>query len=80
VDKDRSPLVSADGRPYSGCYVNAQVEVWAQDHKSFGKRINAQLLGVQFVEDGDSFQAGAPPANPEDFGDLSADENSMLED
>lgn len=79
IDRNRTPLVAADGRPYSGCYVNAQVEVWAQDN-SYGKRINAQLLGVQFAEDGDSFQAGAPPANPDDFGDLSADENSMLED
>lgn len=79
VDIDRSPLVAVDGRPYSGCYVNAQVEVWAQDNK-FGKRINAQLLGVQFVRDGDSFGAGAPPADPESFGDLSADDSGMLDD
>jgi hypothetical protein len=73
IDRDRSPLVAADGRPYSGCYANVQVEVWAQDN-SYGKRINAQLLGVQFVKDGDAFGGGAQPSNPDDFGDLSADE------
>jgi hypothetical protein len=41
VDGDRSPLTAADGRPYSGCYVNAIVQVWAQQNK-WGKRINAQ--------------------------------------
>lgn len=81
VDRDRSPLVAADGKVYSGCYTNGQVEVWAQDN-SFGKRINAQLLGVQFSRDGDSFGAGAPPAAPDDFDDLSAapDAGSSLMD
>lgn len=83
IDRDRSPLIESDGRPYSGCYVNMQIEVWAQDN-SFGKGINAQLLGVQFVRDGDSFGGGAAPANPDDFGDLSAEGeegagNSMLD-
>ena len=35
---------------YSGCYGNLLVEFWGQDN-SFGKRINASLLGVQFVKD-----------------------------
>ena len=30
IDGDRTPLVEADGRPYSGCYVNAIVDIWAQ--------------------------------------------------
>lgn len=78
LDANKSPLVAADGRPYSGCYVNAQIEVWAQDN-SYGKRINAQLLGVQFVRDGDSFSAGASPSDPDDFGDLSAGTSSMVD-
>lgn len=73
VDRDRSPLVAADGRPYSGCYANVIVEVWAQNN-AYGKRINAQLMGVQFVKDGDSFGAGGRAADPDDFPDLSADE------
>lgn len=80
IDRDRTPLVAADGRPYSGCYANVQVEVWAQDNQ-YGKRINAQLLGVQFVRDGDSFGGGARPADPDDFGDLSAEgSGSALDD
>jgi len=56
IDRDKSPLVEEDGRPYSGCYVNAMIELWRQDNQ-YGKRINANLLGVQFVRDGESFGA-----------------------
>ena len=68
-DADKSILVEADGKPYGGCYVNAVVEIWAQDNK-FGKRVNASLGGVQFYRDGDAF-AGGGVANEDDFDDLS---------
>lgn len=71
VDRDRSPLTKEDGKPYSGCYVNAKVEFWTQDN-NYGQRVNCTLLGVQFVKDGDAFGAGSPPANPDDFPDLDA--------
>lgn len=73
VDRDRTPLTEKDGRIYSGCYVNAKVELWVQDNK-WGQRVNASLLGVQFVNDGDAFGSGSPPANPDDFPDLDAGE------
>jgi hypothetical protein len=69
LDRDKSPLVEADGRPYAGCFVNAKVNIWAQDNQ-FGKRINATLMGVQFHSDGDAF-AGGRVASPDDFDDLS---------
>lgn len=69
VDRDRSPLTAADGRPYSGCYCNVIIELWCQDNQ-YGKRINAQLKGVQFVKDGDAFGGGTPPAQAEEFSDL----------
>lgn len=72
VDRDRSPITKDDGKLYSGCYANAKVEIWAQDNQ-YGQRVNATLLGVQFVKDGDAFGAGAPPANPDDFPDLDAE-------
>lgn len=72
VNRDRSPVTEDDGVIYSGCYVNAKVEIWVQDNQ-WGKRVNATLLGVQFVKDGDSFAGGPPPANPDDFPDLDAD-------
>lgn len=65
IDGNRSPLTAADGKPYAGCYVNAIVEVWSQDNR-FGKRINASLLGVQFVRDGERL-AGGGVAAADDF-------------
>lgn len=54
---------------YSGCYVHAKVEFWAQDN-SFGRRINCSLLGVMFAEDGESFGGGAAPAQASDFASM----------
>jgi hypothetical protein len=70
-DRLRKPVTAEDGVIYSGCYVNAKVLIWAQDNK-WGKRINCQVLGVQFARDGDSFAAGAPPAEADDFPELDA--------
>lgn len=69
IDRDRTALIQADGRPYAGCYVNAVIEIWAQDN-NFGKRVNASLSGVQFLRDGDAF-AGGGVAAPDDFDDIS---------
>jgi hypothetical protein len=68
-DRNRVPLQPEDGKPYSGCYVNASIELWPQDNKDYGKRINAQLRGVQFVKDGDAFAAGTA-ASEDEFEDL----------
>jgi len=62
----RSPITAADGIIYSGCYVNGILEVWAQQHPQHGKRINASLLGVQFVEDGERLSGGST-ATADDF-------------
>lgn len=71
-DKDGvTTLTEADGRPYSGCYVNAiGVEIYGFQHVKFGKRICAQLRGLQFLRDGDAFAAGTP-ADDNEFGDVS---------
>ena len=55
VDRDKTPLIEADGKPYGGCYVNVSVDVYAMDKPGMGKSVNATLLAVQFVEDGESF-------------------------
>lgn len=76
-DRDgKSILVEADGRPYGGCYVNGIVDVWVQDNQ-FGKRINASLMGLQFVGDGDAFSGGRTAAD-EDFESL--EEGAQAED
>lgn len=69
IDKDKSPLTEADGKPYAGCYVNASVEIWSQENK-FGKTLRCELLGLQFAGDGDAFAAGSV-ADESDFEDLS---------
>lgn len=76
IDADKSPLVEADGKPYAGCYVNASVELWAQDNK-FGKTVRCTLLGVQFAKDGDAFSAGSV-ASEDDFDDLGVGNEEAL--
>lgn len=57
-DRDgKTPLTQADGRPYSGAIVNGIVEFWAQEN-SYGRRLNASLMGVQFVKDAEAFSGG----------------------
>ena len=54
IDRDKTPLSEEDNKPYAGCYVNAIFSLWAQNN-NYGKRINAQLDGVQFYADGEPF-------------------------
>lgn len=68
IDRDKSPLVQADGRPYGGCYVNAIVDIWCQTKTYPG--IRCTLQGLQFFRDGDAF-SGSAPADPDEFADLS---------
>lgn len=67
VDRAKNLLAEKDGVIYSGCYVNASVEVWAQAKDYPGVRCT--LLGVQFFADGDSFSGAAKPL-PDDFEQL----------
>ena len=57
LDKDKTPLTQADGKVYSGCFVDVSMDIWAQDNK-FGKRINAKLLAIRFVDGGPAFSGG----------------------
>lgn len=75
IDRDKTPLTAADGKPYAGCYVNASVEIFAYDSSGIG--ISASLKGVQFVRDGDAFGGGAP-ASADEFDDLGVEEEADL--
>jgi len=57
IDQDRAPLAEDDNVVYAGCYVNAIFSLWAQNNQ-YGKRINAQLDGVQFAKAGEPFGEG----------------------
>lgn len=72
LGQDKAPLVQADGKPYAGSYVNAIISLWAQQNK-YGKRVNAQLAGVQFLRDGESF-GGGTPADVDEFDTVEGDD------
>lgn len=78
IDRDRSRLTQQDGRPYSGCYINAIVEIYGQDN-THGKGMRCGLKGIQFHSDGDAFQGGAP-ASADDFEDLTDGAHADEED
>jgi hypothetical protein len=69
IDRDRTELTKRDGRPYSGCYCNVKVDIYAQDN-THGKGMRANLLGIQFLRDGDAFGGGGRKAKVDDFEDL----------
>lgn len=77
IDRNRAPLTKEDGRPYAGCLVNVVVRLWAQDNQ-FGKRINAQLQGVQFAGEGEAF--GSAPFNPNEHFEAAPDESGADND
>ncbi|XWN29913.1 MAG: DUF2815 family protein [Devosia sp.] len=54
IGTDGRSMVTAaeDCAIYAGCYVNAKVRIWAQDN-NYGKRINCELVAIQFSRDGE---------------------------
>ena len=74
VDRNGAPLTEKDGRIYGGCYALAHISLWTQDNQ-YGQKINANLLGLQFLRDGDAFSGGPAPSRAEDFAPLDADED-----
>ena len=77
IHRDRTPLQEEDEVVYAGCYVNAIVEPWAQNNQ-YGKRINANLLGIQFVADGEPFGDGGKVASADDFADIEDEDDEEL--
>jgi len=67
IDRNKAPLTASSGKPYGGCYVNATMDIYAQDGENQG--IRCGLLAVQFFRDGDSF-GGAGKGKADDFDDL----------
>lgn len=69
MDNDTTPIYKTDGslyegkggRIYSGCYVRAKVDFYAQDNSN-GKGIRAELKVVQRLKNGDAFGGGTPPS------------------
>jgi len=71
----KEPIVEEDEILYAGCFVNAIIDPWAQDN-NWGKRINANLLGIQFVKDGEPF-GDATVAEADDFDEVSEEDEDL---
>ena len=69
INRDKTPLVEDDEIVYAGCYVNAIIDMWGQNNQ-YGKRVNANLLGIQFVKDGEPFGDGGKTADADEFDEL----------
>ena len=70
LNKDRSAIRTDNGVVYAGCYVDVLIRPWVQNN-SHGKKINANLLAVQFRRDGEAFADDTRPDPTEVFEDLS---------
>lgn len=73
LNKDKSPILEEDGILYAGCYVNVLFDIWIQNN-SYGKRANANLLGLQFAKDGEPLGGGSSVADEDDFDCFDDDE------
>lgn len=60
--------------PYSGCYVNAKIEIYALN-KGTTQGVYANLLAVQFCKDGEAFGGGMAPT-ADGFGEVAGFEDS----
>lgn len=68
VNRDKTPLTAEDDVIYPGCVVNARIRLWYQDNQ-YGKRVNANLLGVQFIKDGDRLGNRGPRVTADEMFD-----------
>jgi hypothetical protein len=75
VALDGSALSESDGKPYSGCYINMNVDVYAYDKDpKHGRRICASLRSVQFVAEGEPFGGGENIDASKEFDDVDPNE------
>lgn len=66
-----------DSAPYSGAWANVKINIWAQNNK-WGKRINAGLMGVQFVRHDDRLSGAGRVASIEEFGLAASDADADI--
>lgn len=64
---------------YRGAIVNAKISIWAQDN-AYGQRVNAQLMGVQFVRKGEPLGGGGRTASADEFEAIAAPEETGSDD
>lgn len=67
LDQRKNVIADDDGTLYSGCYVNATVDIWAQTGDNQG--IRCSLTAIQKAGDGDAF-SGASKGSADDFDEV----------
>lgn len=73
-------ILEKDGLIYGGAFVNARVNLWAQDN-DWGKRINCELQAIQFVAHGESFEGGGIDPNvADDFDEVDEPDDEDFDD
>ena len=77
IDQKLNDLSPADGKPYGGCFVNAKLDIWAQDN-DWGKGIRATLITVQMLKDGDAF-SNVPRPSSEGFKEEEVSDDAGVE-
>lgn len=76
IDRDKSSLKRSDDKVYSGAYVNVMIKPWKQSN-DHGKKINANLLVVQYFKKGEKFGAATGATQQdidEGFDEIDADD------
>lgn len=71
ADENRNEITIASGKVYSGGKGNVIVRLWAQDNK-YGKRINAELQGIQHTGHDEKLSSGGRLASLDEFKPVSA--------
>lgn len=76
LNRDKSPLIESDGKPYPGCYVDIEVEFFAMDKS--GPQVWCRLIQVRFRNDGEAFSKRVrEEPNPDVFEDLETVDDLM---
>lgn len=78
VDEKLNPVTAEDAKFYAGCYVNATVKAWAQDN-GFGKRINWQLVNIQYLRKGEPFGEKPVPVSSTLKEEVCEDDNTQVD-
>ena len=78
VDMLKNDLSADSGKPYSGCFVHATIDLFPYA-KPDSRGISAEVIAVMFVKDGERLGGRGPVDVDEEFGDVEADSNVSLD-
>ena len=78
IGQQNVPVVETDNLIYGGCWAVLHVAIYPQGAdgrpSDFGKRVNAQIMGVHWVKHDEAFGGGGRVAAPEEFVPINAGE------